>query len=214
MEFNYLKESLKDYIDRLSEKTPCPGGGSASILSVAIASSLVCMVANYTLGSKLVKEESQNIVKNILKDAAELKETLSPLIEKDSYIYEKIRSVYKSVLKESSYIQQYEERLKESIDLHFEILNNCFIITEWNQLLVIHGNPNLISDVAVSSSLILGGIKATKINILINLKEVRNREYVNNCVKKMEEIILKTQEKAEEIIEKIETKIKGDSDGR
>lgn len=208
MEFNYLNESVKSYIDRLSEKTPCPGGGSASILSVTLANSLVCMASNYTVASKLVREESRAIAENVLKDALALKEKLSPLVEKDSSTYEKIRSLYKSVSKDPSCFQRFEDVLKESIELHFDILKNCSKITEWNQLLIEHCNPNLISDVGVSSSLILGALKATRINILINLKEIRDKEFVKRSLKEMDDISAAIEEKSKKLIEKTEENIR------
>ena len=214
MEFNYLNESVKSYVDRLSEKTPCPGGGSASILSITLANSLVCMVSNYTVASKLVREESRAIAGNVLKDALALKEKLSPLIEKDSYTYEKIRNSYKSVSKDPSRFQHLEDVLKESIELHLNILKNSSKIIEWNQLLIEHCNPNLISDLGVSSSLVLGALKATRINILINLKETRDKNFVKRSLKEMYDISTMIEEKSKKIIEKTEEKIKEERNDR
>jgi formiminotetrahydrofolate cyclodeaminase len=89
-----------------------------------------------------------------------------------------------------------------------DILNDCSKITEWNQLLVEHCNQNLISDIAVSSALIFGAIKATRINILINLKEIKDKEFIKKCLKEMDDISIETEKKAKIIIEKIENKIK------
>ncbi len=203
MKFNYLNESLKSYIDKLSEKSPCPGGGSASVLAVTLAESLVCMVLHYTVESKFVDKNGQDVAKNILKEALVLKEKIAPLIEKDSEIYEEIRILYKCVSKNSSsYSQQMDDVLKKSTALHFDIMKYCYKITEWNQLLIEHCNPNLISDVGVSSSLVLGAFKATRTNILINLKEIKDDKFVKNCLKEMDNISPGIEEKIYKTIEK------------
>ncbi|MGB9643432.1 MAG: cyclodeaminase/cyclohydrolase family protein [Candidatus Ratteibacteria bacterium] len=65
MEFKYREESLCSYIEKLAEKSPCPSGGSAAVLVVALANSLVCMSANYTVTSNLVDAESKEKAKEI-----------------------------------------------------------------------------------------------------------------------------------------------------
>ena len=48
----YVDKSVKCYIDKLSAKTPAPGGGSVAALLGALGCGLLSMVANFTLAGK------------------------------------------------------------------------------------------------------------------------------------------------------------------
>ncbi|MGB9642160.1 MAG: cyclodeaminase/cyclohydrolase family protein [Candidatus Ratteibacteria bacterium] len=206
MEYEYLKESLKKYIDRLSEKSPCPGGGSAAILSLSLANALVLMVCNYTVDSTRVEENSRKISKDILDHALQIQPTLNKFIEQDSVIYREIQEKMKLLKKGPNRTKGYQDALKKSIELHIQILDYCKAILQWNEILVEHCNPYLISDVGVSASLTEGVIKATQINILINLVEIKEDQYVGETKNKLQ-ILPSLTDKAIDIIKRVEAKI-------
>ncbi|HXK45745.1 MAG TPA: cyclodeaminase/cyclohydrolase family protein, partial [bacterium] len=156
MEYKYLKEPLEKYIERLSEKSPCPGGGSAAILSLALANALILMVCNYTVDSTKVEENSRKISKDILDNALQIQPLINKYVEQDSIIYKEIQETMKVCRKDPTKATEYENALKKSINLHIQILDYCQSMLRWNEILVEHCNPYLISDVGVSASLIEG----------------------------------------------------------
>lgn len=204
MEFNYINDPLQSYINRLAEKSSCPGGGSASALCTVLSASLVCMAANYTVGSKLVPEESQKVAKQILEDAFILKERLTPAIEKDSLIYEKIRQACRNIKKDTGAQASLEAALKESTELHVELLTACDTICGWNETMLLHCNPNLISDIGVSAALVIGALKSEKINIMVNLKEIKDRKFADEILKKITALGGKIENSAEKTLKNIE----------
>lgn len=204
-EYNYLQEPLENYIKKLSSKTPCPGGGSASILSLAIANALIIMVCNYTIESKKVDETSRQKAKEIIVKAEDIQKYLNNGIEQDSVIYQKIQETSKIARKNIEHQRFYQDALKQGIELHINMLNYCKMMLDWNEILAEKGNPYLISDVGVSTSLILGVIEATKINIFVNLKEISEKCYVSEVMEKVSksyEVLLEISQKIISIIEK------------
>ncbi|OQB74937.1 MAG: Methenyltetrahydrofolate cyclohydrolase [candidate division TA06 bacterium ADurb.Bin131] len=207
MEYRYLDEPLCNYIENLSAKTPCPGGGSASILSLSLANALILMVCNFTVESKIVDETSHKISKEILDKANEVQQYINKGIEQDSIIYREIQKTAKLAKKDFNNKKSYYDALKNSVDFHLKMLNYCNEILEWSKTLVEKGNPYLISDIGVATSLISGVIKATRINIFVNLREIQDKKYISEIINRVENksgILIDTSQK---IILSVEKKL-------
>ncbi|MCD6408089.1 cyclodeaminase/cyclohydrolase family protein, partial [bacterium] len=63
MKFDYMRQPLKKYFERISSKTPVPGGGSVSACIGALSSSLLNMVLNYTIGKEKYAEYEEEFKK-------------------------------------------------------------------------------------------------------------------------------------------------------
>jgi len=176
--YEYLEGKLKDYLDRLAARIPCPGGGSVAALTAAVATALVRMVANYTTGKKAYAAEKE--IGEILKKAEELQTRFQQMVEEDSRIYEKIQQAGRE---KSSCLQQY---LKESALLHLEIARHCPLLLEWNLFLLEKGNRNLISDVGISAVLATAAFRAARINAGINFLYLKDKSFVENGKRQLE----------------------------
>ncbi|NOZ64318.1 MAG: cyclodeaminase/cyclohydrolase family protein [Caldiserica bacterium] len=73
---------LKPYLEDLASAKPAPGGGSAAALVGALAASLVCMVANFTVGKEKYREFEET-AKKVLQEAEKIKDALLQLAEED-----------------------------------------------------------------------------------------------------------------------------------
>ncbi|MCM8759106.1 MAG: cyclodeaminase/cyclohydrolase family protein [Candidatus Omnitrophica bacterium] len=205
--YEYLKESLETYIERLSGKTPCPGGGSAAVVSVSLSNALIQMVCNFSVESKKLGETSKQISKEILAKAIEIQSVLNKSIEKDSILYEKIQKTMKDAKKFPDKFKEYQDALKKSVEFHMDILEYCKNLVEWNEKLVEHCNPYLISDVGVSASLVVGALKATRVNIFVNLYSINDHDYISDIEKKLETNYQTLLEKTIEVVSKVERKL-------
>jgi len=179
--YDYLNGKLKDYLDKLAARLPCPGGGSVAALTAAVATALVRMVANYTTGRKTYAGVEREIGE-ILKKAEELQIRFQQMVEEDSLIYEKIQQASRE---KSSSLQQY---LKESALLHLEIANHCPLLLEWNLFLLEKGNRNLISDVGIAAVLAAAAFRAARINAGINFFYLEDKNFVENGKRRLEAI--------------------------
>jgi len=172
MDFNYLEGPLKNYLENVSAKLPCPGGGSVVALVGCLSSALVSMVANFTIGKKAYLKNEMEI-KQVLEENEILKNNLATFIEKDSEIYEKIQSLSKE---NPLLVQKY---LKESANLHLNIAENTKKILYYTGILLEKGNKNLISDVGISAVLSVSTFYGAKINAEINLKYIKDEKFIN-----------------------------------
>jgi formiminotetrahydrofolate cyclodeaminase len=195
MDFNFLENSLKNYIEILSSKTPAPGGGSATALCASLSSSLLNMVLNYTIGKKQYSNFEEELKKIKEKNEEILKECIN-FIEEDSKIYYKIDKAMKERLSPEKY-------LKLSINLHFKICQYMSKIVDFCDILTEKGNINLISDTGISNILAFSSFLSAKMNILINLKYIGDENYKKEIKEKIEEMEKVIKEKSEFVNKKV-----------
>jgi glutamate formiminotransferase/formiminotetrahydrofolate cyclodeaminase len=195
MDFNFLENSLKNYIEILSSKKPAPGGGSATALCASLSSSLLNMVLNYTIGKKQYSDFEEELKKIKEKNEEILKECIN-FIEEDSKIYYKIDKAMKERLSP-------EEYLKLSINLHFKICKYMSKIVDFCDILTEKGNINLISDTGISNILAFSSFLSAKMNILINLKYIGDENYKKEIKEKIEEMEKVIKEKSEFVNKKV-----------
>jgi len=195
MDFNFLENSLKNYIEILSSKTPAPGGGSATALCASLSSSLLNMVLNYTIGKKQYSDFEEELKKIKEKNEEILKECIN-FIEEDSKIYYKIDKAMKEKLSPEKY-------LKLSINLHFKICQYMSKIVDFCDILTEKGNINLISDTGISNILAFSSFISAKMNILINLKYIGDENLKKEIKGKIEEMEKVIKEKSEFVNKKV-----------
>lgn len=157
----YANKCLRKYLDDLAAKKPAPGGGSAAALVGALASSLLSMVANYTVGRDKYKPYEKEI-KYCLKQSERIRKRLLQLVDLDVQAYtcvvearERGEKQRKIALKKASCVPA------EVARLCYEAINLCPVLAR-------KGNKNLISDVQVAAEFILAAFNSAIINEEIN----------------------------------------------
>lgn len=170
----YINKSIKAYLDDLAAKKPAPGGGSAAALSAAIGTGLVSMVANYTAGNPAYKA-CQDKVADILVRTENYRSQLEILVDEDIEAYGKLSEGLKASGKDTEKVESlYKEALVppfETCKIAAECLRLCRTMAEC-------GNKKLITDVAVAAILFEGAFFSAKFNVYINMKYIKDMDYV------------------------------------
>ena len=173
----YISESITKYLDDLSAKLPAPGGGSVAALTGALGVSLILMVLNYTIGKEKYKEFEEEL-KGVLESAKELKKKLSTLIDRDVEAYKRLSATFKS---QDGTIK--EKALRDAAGVPIEICNCSFEAIKLCQEVMDKTNKNLITDIGVAAELLESAFNSALFNIKINLKGVRDKDFVVNIKK-------------------------------
>lgn len=190
----YIKESIEAYLNDLSARKSAPGGGSAAALNAAIGAALMSMAANYTDGAE-----------RILKKTEEARKRLQVLIDADIEAYGKLSKVLKESGKEAAKL---DEAYKEAAKPPYEV---CKISAECLKLceeLAERGNKNLITDVAIAAICLEGAFFAAKYNVYINLKYIRDMDFVGEMHKTLQPLEEELPKLKEEILERCEEVIR------
>ena len=170
----YIDKTIKAYLDDLAAKSPAPGGGSAAALSASIGVSLMSMVANYTSGNPKYKDCEEKAA-YILVKCENYRGELEGLIDEDIEAYNRLAGAVKNSGKDNL-----DKLYKEAANPPFTV---CKITAECLKLckaLAECGNKNLITDVAIAAILLEGAFFSAKFNVYINLKYLKDMDYVGD----------------------------------
>lgn len=174
--------NLDEFTKELSSAAPIPGGGGASALMGALASSLCSMVGNLTSGKKKYAEYQADI-EAILSKATVLTEDMKSLIEKDAEAFEPLSKAY-SIPKETEGRDEIlEEALRVAALAPAEIVTKSKEVAILIEELVVKGSRLAISDVGVAAAACSACAKGAAMNVYINTKLMKNREFAEELNK-------------------------------
>lgn len=205
--FNYLDEPLKNYLERISARTPAPGGGSAVACIAAVCSALINMVLNYTIGKEKFAAYAGELEK-IKAENGDILKRLSLYIEQDSEVYDIIRKY--SAEKNTAAAEEY---MKKSVAIHLDICKISLKIIDFAEFLAEKGNKNLISDTGIAADLAVSSFHTAKLNVMINLKFMGDGAFVQKSKDEMAAIENEIVNRGEAVYRKILTGLEG-KDGR
>jgi Methenyl tetrahydrofolate cyclohydrolase len=195
----YVDGPINHYLDDLSAKKVAPGGGSVAALTAALGTSLMSMVANFTIGKgeyKAIEGKVTVILSSVKKYDAQLRK----LIDEDVAAYEKLVKGLKA-LKVKGDAAVGDELYKEAIEPPFlvcEISHNCLKLCR--QLAEI-GNKNLITDTAIAALMFESAYFSAKFNVYINLGYVKDTDYISKVHKVLTALEIEMPKLKEEVVE-------------
>lgn len=196
----YIDRPMKDYLNDLAAKKPAPGGGSAAALAASIGVSLISMVANYTVGKPKYKDAEERMA-DILVKSEKARSGLQALIDEDVEAYNKLSRAIKEGAKDPAKLDQaYKDASKPPLEIcriTSECLGLCDQLAEF-------GNKNLITDTAIAAILLEGAFFSAKFNVYINLKYIKDMEFIEGVHKMLSPFEESMPKLKEEILEKCE----------
>lgn len=181
-------KAIKDFTNELSSKAPVPGGGGASALMGAIASSLCSMVANLTTGKKKYAEYQPDIDR-ILAGVECLTSDILELINKDAEAFEPLSQAYSIPKEQEDRDELLEKALRVASEAPFEIVQKMSEVTKLIEELAIKGSKLAISDVGVAACACSAAVKGASMNVYINTKLMKDREYAKQMNVKTEAVV-------------------------
>ena len=177
-------EKLKPVLDDLESKEIEIAGGSAVGMILSITNSLIGYICNLTIGKKNY-ESVQEEVLNIKKETDELKKETLIIIDQDKEILEKILRGYK-IRKENC--EEFEKINKEAVIFCLDVTKNAFKTLKLANRVSKVGNRMLSSDFEICKDYAFASIKASIVNVKVNLKSVQDEEFKNDIKRKYHKI--------------------------
>lgn len=185
-----MNVQIDDFIKQLSSKSPVPGGGGASALIGAIGVSLCSMVANLTIGKKKYAEYQDDLEEIILRTQKSTDKLLE-LIKKDAEVFEPLSVAYGIPKEDPSRDKILEDALVAACSVPMEILHEVAGVLDIIEQLTVKGTRLAVSDIGVSASACRCAMESAIMNVYINTKLMKNREYALKINKDAENILSK-----------------------
>jgi len=208
---NYIHNSIEKYLTDLSSNKPAPGGGSASALAGCLGVSCLLMVANFTK-NRTGYEKHQNRIKKVIKWLEKIRKELSNLVNKDVIAYEKVANAYKLPKSNEKEIEFRKKEIKKALisalRIPKEIISECLKATYIAEELSRIGNKNLITDVGCGIYFLKSCAESAKLNIDINLKFLKNKNFTEKIEKETKESLTELEKIFSKTIKNVEKEIR------
>ncbi len=183
-------EKLMPILSDLESKDTEIAGGSVVGMILSTINSLIIYISNLSIGKKKY-EDVQYIIKEILKEAEDLKIRSLKAIDEDKKILQEILNAYKTKKDDE---QKYQDVSKKSVEFCMDVLNIANETLILTKQIAKYGNKMLSSDFEICKLYSIASIKAAIVNVDINLKGIYDEEYKNR-IKKDYIKVLETIEK-------------------
>ncbi len=199
-----------ELVHEVSRETPAPGGGSIAALAGSLGAALASMVSNLTVGKKGYEKVWKELI-DLANQAQELKDKLLKAVDDDTNAfnaYMEARRLPQNTPEEKKARQHaIQEGLKQAVMVPLTTARLSFDALKVASRVVDIGNVNSVTDAGVGAQIAFTGVKGGIFNVLINLPQIEDREFVeemkSTCAKMEEEAVKILMDTMKAVNEKI-----------
>ena len=171
-------EKIGDFLDRLADRIPAPGGGASAALHAAQSAALLGMVARYSTGEKYA--EHQETIGRIITEADELRAIALRLGEADEQAFGAVADAYRlprsTDAERAGRSAAIAEALASATWPPAKLIGVAGMVVDLAGALVTMANPNVISDVAAAVEAARAATAVARVNVEINLAGITDEE--------------------------------------
>ncbi len=179
---------VKDYVQRVADGSPTPGGGSVCALVGSLSAALCLMVAHLTLG----REKYRNVwaeMRELSRSAGDLVSRSLELAERDAEAYDGVLSAFKLI--QESQAQKEARRgsiqaaMKQAALVPMETLRAIAKLSGLVEEAIEKGNPNCLCDAAVAVQLMRAAAIGAVNNVRVNLSNIADKNFSSRLQSEM-----------------------------
>ncbi|MCI8593040.1 MAG: cyclodeaminase/cyclohydrolase family protein [Lachnospiraceae bacterium] len=200
-----------EFVDVLSSKAPVPGGGGASALVGAVGTALGNMVGSLTVGKKKYADVEEEMY-SLKEKATKLQEELLRLVERDAEVFEPLSKAYgmprATEEEKAEKARVMEIVLKDACSVPMEIMEKCCEAIELLEVFAEKGSTLAISDAGVGAAMCKAALLGASLNVYINTKSMKNREYAEELNAKCDAMLEKYPPMADKVFESVLGRLK------
>ncbi len=184
----FEKMEVQAFLDELASNSPAPGGGSVAALCGSLASALVSMVANLTIGKEKYKE-NWTVMEGVVAKSEALRAKFVDLMNEDTESF----NVFMAAMKMPKATDEEKAARKEAMceaskmatEIPLRTLEACAEVAVIALTAAGHGNPNTASDAGSAGLLAEAAGKAAAYNVRINLSGISDETFAAGCRARM-----------------------------
>ena len=194
--------NIDEYIKELGSKAPVPGGGGASAVAGALSAALSSMVCNLTVGKKSYIAVEDD-VKKILEDMNKHMESFIRLSDMDAEVFYPLSQAYGFKPQNNEEKKLHEENMEKLLFnaamVPLDIMKEAYSMLGAIDFLAKKGSKLAVSDAGVAVSMLRSAVCGAMMNVVINVKYMKNREKAQDLMDEASEILENTMNKADVI---------------
>lgn len=203
--------TIHTFLEKLSSKSPTPGGGGAAGLGGAIGAALGEMVINLTIGKKRyahVEEEMQSYLEKL----ENLKNEFLRLGDEDEAVFAPLAAAYGL----PSGTEEEKKHKAEVMETHLlaatlvpvTVMERALEALDIMEVLAEKGSRLAVSDAGAGVQFIRSALLGAKMNVSINTKSMKQRERAGQLNARADQLAADGIRKADAIYAQVEEALK------
>ena len=205
-----INMTLNNFANETASESPAPGGGSISAYCGAMGVALGTMVANLS-AHKRGWDDRWEEFSNWAEKGMNYQKKLIDLVDEDTNAFNKIMEAYRmpktNKEEEKNRNIAIQDATKHAILTPFNVMELSYQSMEVMKAMSDIGNPNSVTDAGVGALCARTAVLGAFLNVKINCGDCDDKQFVNDILKKGEELIKKTCSLEEEILRITNSKI-------
>ena len=202
--------TLTDFANETSSESPAPGGGSISAYCGAMGVSLGTMVANLS-AHKRGWDDRWEEFSNWAEKGMDYQKTLLNLVDEDTNSFNKIMDAFRlpkdTESDKSKRKEAIQEATKYAIITPFKVMETAYNSMEVMQAMAEIGNPNSVTDAGVGALCARSAVIGAFLNVKINCGDCKDKNFVDDILKRGQQLVDDTCALENEIMEITNSKI-------
>lgn len=198
----FVKYSLEEFVDALASKAAVPGGGGASALAASLGIALGNMVGEFTVGKKKYADAEEELRACMVR-AKDLSRKFLNCIERDAAAFEPLSKAYAIPKDDKNRDIIMENCLRDAAKVPMEILRLVCEAIKLEERFAVLGSMMIQSDAAVGASILRSSLLGAAVNVKINTKSMKDREYADSVNKEVDVLVEEYLPLADSIFEHI-----------
>jgi methenyltetrahydrofolate cyclohydrolase len=170
-------EKISDFLTRLADRVPAPGGGASAALHAAQAAALLGMVARYSTGEKYTAHKAD--IEEIITETDELRAVALQLAEDDAAAFTAVTDAYKlpkdTDAAKATRSVAIANALVGAAKPPAKVIAAALVAVEFAEQLLPIGNRNVITDVAAAAEAARAAAATARVNVEINLGGIKDK---------------------------------------
>lgn len=202
-----LNKTCNLFIDELGSTAPVPGGGSASALIGAVGAALGTMAGVLTTGKKSAAPYEEEL-QELIKTSRDMIERFKLAVNRDVTAFEPLSQAYRlpnqTEEEKEARSKAIQDNLLSATEAPLELAELCaealVILDRYSKV----ANKMVISDVGVGAAACEAALKGARLNVLINLRSMKDETLRNELADRLETACTRGYEASRTAYERVE----------
>lgn len=184
--------TIEEFMAKLAEGTPFPGGGSVAALCGALGAALSSMVSNLTHGREKFRSAWADM-ERVREEAGAFSRQFLELVDSDAAAYREVMAAY--TLPKATEEERQSRRvavrsaMRKATLVPLETLRTAERLMQTAQTALRKGNPTTLSDAGAAVQLARAAAAIAAANVLVNLAVLGDELFSQECQRETEAIL-------------------------
>jgi len=205
-----VDKTITEFANETASESPAPGGGSVSACMGAFGVALGTMVANLSAHKK-GWDDRWDEFSDWAEKGKQYQDRLLALIDEDTQAFNGIMTAFglpKNTDEEKAKrTEAIQLATRNAMEIPFQVMKTSYQSMEVMYAMVQTGNPNSVTDAGVGALAARSAVLGAALNVRVNAGGLNDKEYVDNMLREVNELVEKTIEKEKEILQVVNEKI-------